>query len=108
MPARDPAETVARFYSLVVQHNYSAAAALWTSHMKSTCPPSSCIWGRFDNTTRIVLHRNRIVSLNRSAGTARVAVDLSEYRTNGTVRRWVGSWDLVLTSRGWLLNESHF
>jgi eukaryotic-like serine/threonine-protein kinase len=108
LPARDPAETVSLFYRDVVAHNYPAAESLWTSHMKSTCPPSSCIWGRFDNTTRIVLHRNQIVSLNRSAGTARVAVDLSEYRTNGTVRHWIGSWYLVLTSRGWMLNDEAF
>ena len=40
--------------------------------------------------------------------TANVFVDLTEYRTSGSPRHWVGSWDMVLTSSGWLMDRPHF
>jgi hypothetical protein len=35
-------------------------------------------------------------------------VDLTEYREDGDVRRWVGSWDLVRTDSGWRMNDPDF
>jgi serine/threonine-protein kinase len=108
-PARTPAQTVARFYQLVAAHDFSAAARLWSARMRANYPPRIYIDRRFGHTTGIVLNRDRTTSMSLAAGTAVVAVDLTEYRDVGpSPRRWVGRWDLVLTPGGWLLDQPHF
>jgi hypothetical protein len=100
---------VARFYQLVSAHQFSAAAQLWSARMQAQYPPSRYINSRFAHTTAIVLHRNELISMNLAAGTAVVAVDLTEYRdTDPSTMHWVGRWDLVLTRNGWLLDQPHF
>jgi hypothetical protein len=91
------------FYSYVVNGQYRQAEALWTSDMRQRYPPGENIDGRFSATERIVLNRNEVVS--QSGNAAVVAVDLTEYRSGGEVRRYVGSWDLVLTDAGWRLHD---
>jgi tRNA A-37 threonylcarbamoyl transferase component Bud32 len=108
-PLRTPAQTVARFYELVAAHDFTAAARLWSPRMRANYPPSIYINRRFAHTTRIVLNRDQTISMNLAAGTAVVAVDLTEYRDiEPSPRRWVGRWDLVLTRNGWLLDQPHF
>ena len=47
--------------------------------------------------------------MSLSSGTALVSVALTEYRSSGpSPRRFVGSWELVLSDRGWLMDEPHF
>ncbi len=109
VPARDPAETVRRFYDLVERHDFDAAARLWTRRMREEYPPKGNIDGRFAPTTRIDIDRLAIESVNRRAGTAVVSVAITEYRESGpSPRRFVGRWDLVLSDRGWLMDEPHF
>ena len=108
-PARDPAETVGLFYDLVVQGEFDAAAGLWTRSMRERYPPDGYIDGRFAPTTRIDITRLRIERMSLRAGTALVSVALTEYRSSGpSPRRFVGSWELVLSDRGWLMNQPHF
>ena len=107
-PARDPAETVVRFYALVQEHRYDEAAALWTARLRQEYPPETNINGRFDRTTKIVINRLSIRSMSLSKKTAVVFVDLTEYRRSQTARRYIGTWDLVLTRSGWLMDEPHF
>ena len=108
-PARDPAETVGLFYELVEQHEFDAAARLWTRSMRERYPPDGYIDGRFAPTTRIDITRLRIERLSRRAGTALVSVALTEYRSSGpSPRRFAGSWELVLSDRGWLMSQPHF
>ncbi|MFL5179635.1 MAG: hypothetical protein ACJ8CQ_03720 [Microvirga sp.] len=90
----------------MTQHQFDAAAELWTARLRSQYPPDRYINNRFAGTTRIVVNRDEVVA--RGDRTAVVAVDLTEYRSSGDVRHWVGRWDLVLTSRGWLMDEPHF
>jgi hypothetical protein len=109
LPARDPAETVARFYRLVVEDRFDEAAALWTADMRERYPPEGNIDGRFAPTTDIDLVRNEIVAIDPQAGTATVAVDLIEYRESGpSPRRFVGDWDLVLVDGRWLMDDPDF
>jgi hypothetical protein len=103
---RTPAETVGAFYVLVARHDFDAAARLWSASMRERYPPDQYIDGRFAATTGITLRRVETVS--RTSQTARVAVDLIEYRSDSTTRHWVGSWDLVRTSAGWLMDQPHF
>ena len=107
-PARDPAETVARFYALVVQERFDEAARLWSPRMRSQYPPEAYIDGRFEPTTGIDIRQLSIRSQSVANRTAVVYVDLIEYREDGAARRYVGTWDLVLSSSGWLMDEPHF
>jgi hypothetical protein len=106
-PARDPAATVHRFYDLVVAHDYDAAAALWSPRMRAQYPPSRYIAGRFDATTRIAVNRLRIERMSVARGVAVVSIDITEYRTSGAPRRWIGTWDLVLINGAWRMDEPH-
>lgn len=104
-----PTAVVASFYDFVESHRFDAAANLWTDRMLAEYPQAGYIDGRFAPTTRIDLNRNEVISLDSSAGTAVVAVDLIEHRTvEPTPRRFIGRWDLVLTSSGWRMDEPHF
>ena len=77
--------------------------------MRERYPPEGNIDGRFAPTTRIDINRIRIERMSLSAGTALVSVDLTEYRSSGpSPRRFVGSWELVLSERGWLMNDPNF
>ena len=107
-PARDPAETVARFYSLVAAHRFDEAARLWSSRMRQEYPPSGNIDGRFAQTTAIDIQTLDIRSQSLPGRSAVVFVDLIESRESGAPRRFRGTWDLVLTSSGWLMDEPHF
>jgi tRNA A-37 threonylcarbamoyl transferase component Bud32 len=106
-PARDPAETVDRFYRFVEVHDYDAAAALWSPRMRSQYPPSRYIDGRFDATTRIDVNRLRIERMSVARREAVVFIDITEYRMSGAPRRWVGTWDLVLINGVWRMDEPH-
>jgi len=74
--------------------------------MRRRYPPQSNIDGRFGPTERIDLNRNDVIS--QSANQAVVAVDLREYRSDGAVRHYVGTWDMVLTGDGWRMNDPDF
>jgi serine/threonine-protein kinase len=102
-PAADPSAVVASFYRYVVDGEFREAEALWTAEMRNRYPPRSNIDGRFGQTTRIDLNRNAIVQ--QDADSAYVEVDLTEYQSDGEVRRYVGGWDLLLTADGWRLHD---
>lgn len=70
--------------------------------MKAKYPPSSNIYGRFDQTQGISV---RITNVSQGNGVATVGVALAERRTDGTVNGYVGSWHLVQASSGWLLDS---
>jgi hypothetical protein len=99
---------VRRFYELVVAHRFEEAARLWSPRMREQYPPKQYIDGRFAPTTAIEIRRLAITSESVARRTATVAVDLIERRQDGSTRHWVGSWDLVLTSAGWLMDQPHF
>jgi hypothetical protein len=107
LPDRDPAETVARFYRLVVRERFDDAAALWTAEMRQRYPPREYIDGRFNDTTEIEMRRNEIIAFDPDAGTATVAVDIVEYEP-GASTRFIGDWDLLLVDGRWLLNDPDF
>jgi hypothetical protein len=97
------------FYNAVVAHDWATATALWSPSMQQRYPPQEWLIDRFKRTTRIDITNLRTLSVNESAGTARVAVSLIEYRTvDPSPRTFVGSWDLVRIDGRWLLNAPHF
>jgi hypothetical protein len=99
----DPAGTIVAFYQLISGHDYVSASGLWSDRMKASYPPQTNIWGRFDATSSIVARSASLTSAN--PGSAAVAVDLVETRSDGTVRHWVGTWYLVRSGSGWLLDQ---
>jgi hypothetical protein len=99
----DPAGTIVSFYQLISGHDYTSASGLWSDRMKAAYPPQTNLWGRFDATRSIVARSASLTSA--TSGSAAVAVDLIETRTDGTVRHWVGTWYLVRSRSGWLLDQ---
>ena len=71
--------------------------------MRASYPPQTNIWGRFDTTRSIIARSASVTSAGQ--GSAVVAVDLVETMSNGSVRRWVGTWYLVRSDSGWLLDQ---
>jgi hypothetical protein len=75
--------------------------------MQRQYPPYRYIDSRFAATTRIDVHRDRLTRMSLKSGEAVVSIDVSEYRTTGAVRRWVGTWDLVLINGAWRMDDPH-
>jgi len=98
----DPAGVVARFYQALAAHDFEAAAALWTPVLQAQYPPAEYIDQRFAATEQLDLRAERVVG--DSGGVAVVYVDVVEV-IGGQMHHWVGTWQLVDTSSGWLLNR---
>jgi tRNA A-37 threonylcarbamoyl transferase component Bud32 len=99
----DPAGTIVSFYQLISGEDYASASGLWSERMRAAYPPQTNIWGRFDSTSSIVARSAWVTSA--TPGSAAVAVDLVETMRNGSVRHWVGTWYLVRSGSGWLLDQ---
>jgi hypothetical protein len=100
--AGDPTAAINQFYQAVTAHQFGAAASLWSAQMQAQFPPPTYIDHRFSATQQIGLNNARVLSNNGS--TAVVSVDVIEL-IGGQTREWVGTWQLVGSSSGWLLNS---
>lgn len=103
--ADTPQAAVTAFYSAVLQHRFDQAATLWSERMKANYPPSVNIDDRFAGTTELTINQSRLVS--SAGGNASLYIDLTEV-TYGTIHHWVGTWQLVQTTSGWLLDQPNF
>ena len=99
-----PDAAVADFYARVARRDFRGAAALWSSRMQANFPPAEFIDGRFANTTSLRLLGNETTAVDAVTGRATVAIDLVETTSSGT-QRWVGTWQLVRGTEGWLLDR---
>ena len=71
--------------------------------MRAQYPPSEFIDQRFAQTHSLALNGARVVE--QSADRAVVAVDLTEViGSPPETRRWVGTWTLVRSGSGWLMD----
>jgi hypothetical protein len=100
--AGDPAETVIQFYRLVQRHQFGSAAELWSAEMQANYPPAEFIDQRFAQTRRLKLREARVIA--SVGGVATVAIDVVEVGGDG-MRHWAGTWQVVLSPSGWLLNQ---
>ncbi|MCA1669632.1 MAG: protein kinase, partial [Thermomicrobia bacterium] len=100
--ASSPAEAVQRFYHAVGQHQFDAAAQLWTPQMRAQYPPQENINGHFAATERIDLSIGTVVMTGD--GQATVPVELTDVRADGSLH-YVGSWQVVRGPSGWLLAQ---
>jgi hypothetical protein len=101
-----PIAAVTRFYALVEAHDFAAARGLWSPAMQAAYPPAQNLDARFSGTNRMDVRRAELVSLDEARGRAIVAVDLLESQVgSSSERRWIGSWYLVRSPAGWLLDQ---
>ena len=70
--------------------------------MQADYPPAEFIDQRFAQTRQLKLREARVIASD--GGVATVAVDVVEVAADAR-RRWAGTWQLVLTPAGWLLNQ---
>ena len=102
--ASTPDGAVREFYQLVEQHQFDAAAQLWTDRMKVDYPVDLNLVGHFNPAKRVDVQIGKVT--NDGAGHATVAVAVTETRTTEpTTRRYTGSWSLVRGPSGWLLDQ---
>jgi len=100
--AGDPAAVVRAFYQAVAAHQFDLAAALWTPGLQAQDPPPQFIDQRFAETQQLDLAAEHVVG--EGGGVAIVYVDVVEI-SGGETRHWIGTWQLVDTPSGWLLNR---
>jgi len=100
--AGTPAQAVAQFYDAVSQHQFDAAAQLWSGRMKAEYNTHENINGHFAPTQRIDVTIGNVV--NTGDGRATVPVQLTDVRADGSLR-YVGSWQVVRGPSGWLLDQ---
>jgi len=102
--ANTPDGAVRQFYQLAEQHQFDAAAQLWTDRMKQQYPVDEQLIGHFNPATRVDVQIGNVTM--DGTGRATVAVDVTETRTiEPTTRRYIGSWTLVRGPSGWLLDQ---
>lgn len=98
----DPSDAVNRFYQAISAHRFDLAASLWTQQLREIDPPSVFIDQRYSSTDRIDVGSERVISSGN--GSAVIYVDVIEV-VGGLNRRWFGTWQVVDTAAGWLLNQ---
>lgn len=101
LAANTPQATVKAFYTLISNHQFQQAAALWTPSMRQQFPPASNINGRFGATRQISVVEDKLLS--ETGNSATVQVDLLEVHGAQT-QQWGGTWNLVPGPNGWLLS----
>ena len=98
-----PQEAVLGFYYFVTGHQFDRAAALWTPQLQAQSPPAKAIDARYAQTTRITVQHWEVTAQN--ADKATVAIAVSEFtQGSDTPKNYAGTWQLVHTDVGWLLN----
>lgn len=100
--ATGPAAAINRFYQAVSAHQFGAAANLWSPAMQAEYPPAIYIDQRFAGTQQIAARSERMLS--QTGGTAVIYVDVAELAA-GETHDWVGTWQLIDSPSGWLLNS---
>jgi hypothetical protein len=105
----NPVQTVEEFYRRISNHEFDAAAELWTPDMRRRFPPAGNINQRFDQTRSIRVESARLIDSSSASGQATVAVELLETRgTPSASQRLSGTWTLVRVESGWLLERPAF
>jgi hypothetical protein len=73
--------------------------------MRAAYPPAQNIHGRFARTDSLSLQGATLQGVDEANGRAAVSIDLVEILDSGAARRWVGTWHLVRSGAGWLLDQ---
>jgi hypothetical protein len=98
----DPLAAINRFYAEISAHQFADAASLWSARMQAQYPPVVYIDQRFSATQSIRLTGGQVIT--EGDGSAVVYVNVAEL-IGGQHRQWTGTWQLVASDSGWLLNS---
>jgi len=101
-----PDQTVATWYSYVVNGEFDAAYALWSDRMKANFARAGNLDNRWGDTADVAILQLYVTS--QMPNHANVFIDFIETKDNGSSRRFIGSWDLVRSGDSWLLDQPHF
>ena len=101
-----PDQTVATWYSYVVDGEFDAAYALWSDRMRANFPRAGNLDSRWGDTADVSILQLYVTS--QTANNANVFIDFIETKDDGSSRRFTGSWDLVRSGDAWLLDQPHF
>lgn len=93
-----------QFYSAIGEHRFSDAASLWSPSLRQAMAPSQYINDRFAPTQSMSVDRIQVLGVDPAAGTATVAVSLTETDSGNVVRHIHGTWQLVQQNGSWYLN----
>ncbi|OAI39755.1 hypothetical protein AYO38_07065 [bacterium SCGC AG-212-C10] len=104
--ASSGSNTVIGWYNLVVAGRFDEAYSLWSDRMKANFARQGNLDERWAQTVHITVNDVRVVS--QSGNRMTVAIDFVETQTNGKNQRYVGTWQLVSSPRGWLLDQPSF
>ncbi len=101
-----PEESVASFYSHVVEEEFDAAYALWSDRMKAQFSRPENLDERFDQTAAITF--SQLQTVERGVDRALVQANFVEEYESGATREFIGYWELVLVDGRWLLDQPHY
>jgi hypothetical protein len=101
-----PDDTVALFYRRVTDGIFDAAYELWSDRMKAAYPRQENLDERFWQTEDIRFEA--LFVAERSATTALVQANFTEFYDTGDSRQFVGYWELVLVGDQWRLDAPHY
>lgn len=101
-----PDQTVAAWYSYVVNGDFDAAYGLWSDRMRAGFPREGNLDNRWRDTADVTFTQLYVVEQTQT--TAKVQVEFVETKDNGSSRRFIGWWELVRSGEGWLLDQPHF
>jgi hypothetical protein len=91
------------FYQFVAAHQFDRATALWTPQLQATASPAQAIDARYAQIDHITVEHWEVTE--QTADHATVAITVAEYnRGAATPQRFEGTWQLVHTDTGWLLD----
>lgn len=98
-----PQEAVLGFYKFVAAHQFDYAAALWTPQLQAATPPAQAINAHYAQIDHITVEHWEVTG--QTADRATVAIAVAEYDKGAAApRRYQGTWQLVHTEVGWLLD----
>ncbi len=101
--ATSPAAAVLGYYQFVAAHQFDRAAALWTPQLQAATPPAQAIDARYAQIDHITVEHWEVTG--QTADRATVAIVVDEYTKGGSApQRYQGTWQLVHTEVGWLLD----
>ena len=101
-----PDDAVALFYRNVTDGSFDAAYDLWSDRMRATYARRENLDERFAQTSEIRF--DSLTVADRSATTAVVQANFTEFYDTGASRQFVGYWELVLVGNRWLLDAPHY
>jgi hypothetical protein len=99
-------QAVLRWYELVVAGRFNEAYAMWSARMKQNFPRQGNLDQRWANTASVSV--SSIGVLSQSTDRTVVQIRFVETAESGAQQTFFGTWELVASPSGWLLDQPNF